>query len=130
MPVPTRTILIVDDDKSILRVFSKVFERRGYAVTAVSTGKDATGEIERNCFDAKLIDIHLPDMKGTSLVPKIQARSANTVKVFFTGSPDMDCLCKEEKNIIAAFLIKPISPEIVIDILRKKIGQKTPCVEF
>ncbi len=56
--------MIVDDDQSILRVFTRVLERKGYSVTAVGTGRDGLTQIKRSCFDAALIDVRLPDMEG------------------------------------------------------------------
>jgi DNA-binding NtrC family response regulator len=118
-----RTIIIVDDDKSILRVFTRVLERKGYAVTTAENGKDAIDKIRRTRFDAALIDVRLPDMHGTSILPIIQETSASTVKIMFTGSPDLDQHDKKN-SIMDAFLIKPVKPEILLSILQEKLNAK------
>lgn len=115
--------MIVDDDQSILRVFTRVLERKGYEVTAVATGKDAVKQIDHYCFDVALIDVRLPDMEGTSLLPRVDARSPKTVKIVFTGSPDLECLCSEKENM-DAFLIKPVKPEVLLEILDHKLEMK------
>jgi DNA-binding NtrC family response regulator len=119
-----KTILIIDDDKSILRVFARVFEKKGYAVVAVDTGKKALEQIRRNRFDAALIDVRLPDMDGTDLLPEIEASSPKTVKLVFTGSPDVESCLAEARKSIDAFFMKPVKPEVLLSILEEKLRAK------
>ena len=121
MPQTKRTILVVDDDQSILRVFTRVLEKKGYTVTTAETGKDATNCIDHSCFDAALIDVRLPDIDGTSLLPKIQEASPKTVKIVFTGSPDLECLARCGGISMDAFLVKPVRPEMLLNILDEKL---------
>ena len=119
-----RTILLVDDDRSILRVFTRVLERKGYSVITAQNGVDAFHCIEKNSFDAALIDFRLPDIEGTELLPKIEDKSSKIVKIIFTGSPELDCFenCAAER--MDAFLMKPIKPEILLNILDEKLASK------
>jgi DNA-binding NtrC family response regulator len=118
-----RSILIVDDDRSILRVFTRVLERKGYTVTAAENGNDGLNHIKRARFDAALIDVRLPDMEGTNLLPVIQETSPRTVKIVFTGSPDLESLNNGARKNMDAFLLKPVSPDVILDILNQKIKQ-------
>jgi len=61
------SILIVDDDIAILRVFTKIFERKGYSVDVAVKGKEAIQKLNINHYDVALIDLALPDMEGTKL---------------------------------------------------------------
>ena len=116
-----RTILIVDDDRSILRVFTRVLQKKGYIVTAVETGKDALNQIEHNRFDAALIDLRLSDMAGTEILPELQKTSPKTVKIVFTGSPDMPSFGNGQTKNMDAFLLKPVRPEVILGILDEKL---------
>lgn len=119
-----KTMLIVDDDRSILRVFTRVLERKGYTVTAVENGKDALRQIEKNHFSAALIDVRLPDMEGTELLPKIQETSPGTVKIVFTGSPTVEASTEAAKKSMDAFLLKPVKPEVLLRILEEKLKDR------
>jgi DNA-binding NtrC family response regulator len=121
MPGAKRTILIIDDDRSILRVFTRVFEKKGYSVVAVETGKKAKDQIRHHRFDAALIDVRLPDMNGTDLLSEIQARSPKTVKIVFTGSPTVEFSSPEAEKNMDAFFIKPVKPEVLLSILDEKL---------
>ncbi len=112
-----RTMLIVDDDRSILRVFTRILEKKGYA-------KDALSQIERNRFSAALIDVRLPDMEGTDLLPRIQETSPETVKIVFTGSPGVEASTEAAKKNMDAFLIKPVSPDVLLSILEEKLKDR------
>jgi DNA-binding NtrC family response regulator len=116
-----KSIIIVDDDKSILRVFTRVLERKGYAVTTAETGKDALKQFKQHNFDAALIDVRLPDVNGTDLLPEIKSLSPKTVKIVFTGSPDFDGLVSNGNKNMDAFLIKPVNPELLLSILDQKL---------
>jgi DNA-binding NtrC family response regulator len=121
MPETKRTIIIVDDDRSILRVFTRVLEKKGYTVTTAENGKDALNQIEHSRFDAALIDVRLPDMAGTAILPRIQETSPKTVKIVFTGSPDLEVLGNGANKNMDAFLVKPVKPEVLLGILDEKI---------
>lgn len=67
-------VLVVDDDKSILRVFSRILQKAGYVVDAVETGREALARLQASFFAAALIDMRLPDMDGTDLLLQIRGQ--------------------------------------------------------
>ncbi len=58
------SILIIEDDSSILRTLGKIFQRKGYLVTLVAKGSEAVEKMNNACFDVALIDFRLPTWKG------------------------------------------------------------------
>jgi len=67
-----KKVLVVDDDKSILKAFTRILSKNGYAVDIASTAGEALEKIASNRYDVTLLDIRLPDMEGTDLLQKIQ----------------------------------------------------------
>ena len=63
-----KRILVIDDDKSILRAFTRIRQKSGYEVDAAETGKEAIEKAETGRYDLALVDVRLPDMDGTDLV--------------------------------------------------------------
>ena len=80
-----RSVLIVDDDKSILDVLKIWFTDEGYACQAVTNAKDALAIIENDSFDFVLTDIVLPDINGLELTEKVKELHPNTKVVVMTG---------------------------------------------
>lgn len=114
------SILIIDDDTAILRVFSRIFQRNGYSVTAVEKGKDAIEKISSNHYDIALIDLCLPDMEGTELFPLIRNTSPNTLKIMLTGTNPF-------QNSIEgadALLGKPILPNKLLSLIDDRLKNR------
>jgi DNA-binding NtrC family response regulator len=90
----------------------------------VGSGKEASNLIKGDCFDVALIDVRLQDMLGTDLLCLIAETSPQTVKVVFTGSPDVDCRLEAERKHVDAFFIKPVNPQVLLKLLDEKLKRK------
>ena len=80
-----KTVLVVDDDKSILRTFTRILQRAGYQTETAGNGKEALEKIQTRNYDIALVDIILGDSSGLDLLPKIEENSPKTVKIMITG---------------------------------------------
>ena len=74
-----KTILVVDDDKSILRTFTRILQKSGYDIDTAETGKEAMEKAESRQYDLALVDIRLPDMDGTDLLARLKTSLENTI---------------------------------------------------
>ena len=63
-----KRIIVIDDDKSILRTFTRILQKNGYEIDVAETGKEALEKSKKKPYDLALIDIRLPDMDGTDLL--------------------------------------------------------------
>jgi CheY-like chemotaxis protein len=52
-----KTILVVDDDKSILRTFTRILQKSGYEIVTAETGKEAIEKAELQHYDLALVDL-------------------------------------------------------------------------
>lgn len=111
------TILIVDDDMAILRVFSKIFQNKGFLVTIAQRGVEAIDKLKTHKYDVALIDLGLPDIEGQKLLPVIKKSSPKTLKILLTGKVDL------EGDIEGAdvFVKKPVNPEKLLSIINSKL---------
>jgi len=120
----TKTILVVDDDKSILRTFTRILQKNGYEIDSAETGKEA---IEKACsrhYDLALVDIRLPDMDGTDLLAKIKEQLQNTIKIMITGFPSLESGVKALDEGADAYLVKPVKPEELLMLIKEKLKNK------
>jgi CheY-like chemotaxis protein len=111
------SILIIDDDLAILRVFTRIFQRNGYSVTVAAKGSEAIEKLSGAPFDVALIDFCLPDMEGTALFPLIQKASPKTVKIMLTGNASL-IKCTEG---VDALIGKPVTPEKLLSTINSKL---------
>ncbi len=119
-----RTILVIDDDFSILRMLARVLRRNNFAVDTATTGKEAWEKMRTKSYDAALIDIRLPDMEGTDLLRQMTRLAPKMVKIVFTGQPLQEKSAELAKAGADTLLLKPVTPEAILNIVGIKIREK------
>jgi DNA-binding response OmpR family regulator len=120
----SRTILVVDDDKSILRTFTRILQKNGYKIDVAETGKEAIEKADVQYYDLALLDIRLPDMDGTDLLAKIKKQLQNTIKIMVTGFPSIESGVKALDEGADAYLVKPVKPEELLMLIEEKLKNK------
>lgn len=119
-----KTILVVDDDKSILRTFTRILQKNGYDIDVAETGKEAIEKSETRRYNLALVDIRLPDMDGTDLLVKMQKTMHDAVKIMITGFPSLETGLKALDEGADAYLVKPVKPDELITLIEEKLKCK------
>ena len=116
-----KTVLVIDDDKSILRTFTRILQRAGYSTETAENGKEALDKIQTRNYDAALVDVVLGDSNGLDLLPKIEENSPKTIKIVVTGSDSTEKREEACRNGADAYLTKPVNPEVLLDVFAEKL---------
>ena len=83
-------ILVVEDDKEICQLYSKVLIKNGYQVTGAANGKEALEAMESNYYDLIISDIMMPVMNGYELVQALRESGCNTPVMMITAKDAFD----------------------------------------
>jgi two-component system response regulator ResD len=121
-----KTILVVDDDKSILRTFTRILQKSGYEIEVAETGKEAIEKAENRHYDLALVDIRLPDMDGTDLLARLKKQLQHTVKIMITGFPSLETGVKALDEGADAYLVKPVKPQELLMLIEEKLNRADP----
>ncbi len=70
------TVLIVDDDVSVLRSLDEQVVEHGYRVLTATTGEDALALIASDKPDIIILDLLLPDIEGSDIILQLKADAA------------------------------------------------------
>ncbi len=124
MSAHRKTILVVDDDKSILRTFTRILQKNGYAIDSAETGREAMEKAEAKHYDLTLVDVRLPDMDGTDLLAKMKNTLHDTIKIMITGFPSLESGIKALDEGADAYLVKPVKPEELLMLIEEKLKSK------
>ena len=106
VPVMKR-ILIVDDESLIRHALTTALRQDDTTVEAVSSGKEALGEFDRNSYNLCFLDIHLPDMNGLDIMKTVRKASPATKIVILTGSEVDDEMMKSIQENAQLLVAKP-----------------------
>ena len=116
--------LIVDDDPGVRNMLSSILEDEGYSVEAVDNGREAIKTCERLPFDVALVDINLPDVKGTELLRKMKELQPKMVKIIITGQPSIENAVRALNEKSDGFISKPFDPQELLAMIKKLIVEK------
>ncbi|MDZ7806899.1 MAG: response regulator [Gracilimonas sp.] len=120
-------IIVVEDDKVLSLLLSKMIERLGHEVASIVTkGSEAIDQIQALRPDLILMDIMLEDnIDGISVMETIRANELHYPVIYITGNSDPVNLERARSTNFEEYLIKPVS----FDDLRENINsveQKKP----
>jgi len=89
---PEHTVLIVDDDPTIIEVFSMLIENLGFNVITATNGRDGFAQFASKNVDLLILDLGIPGDDGLSIYQKILdlefAELERTPAILLTGSSE------------------------------------------
>ena len=91
MAAPTpRTILVIDDEPSIVRGLSRLLRQEGYQVEKASNGCEALAQLQRQRYDVILTDLRMPKLDGRAFYTRLRqcAPALSQRVIFLTGVSD------------------------------------------
>jgi DNA-binding NtrC family response regulator len=119
-----KTILVIDDDKSILNIFTRILQKQGYQTDTAETGQEALEKLQSSKYDLALVDVKLPDTNGTDLLARISQTHPNMIKIAITGFPSLEDATKVIDRGATAYLVKPVKPEELVSIIAEKLKKQ------
>lgn len=123
LPTGNETILIVEDEKSLMSVAGRVLARLGYSVIGAATAELALRQLEAfdRPVDLLLTDLMLPGMDGVSLAREVQKRRPGTRVLYMSGYSE-DALKLREAGGSARLLEKPFTVEGLAQAVRTALA--------
>ena len=108
------SVLIVDDELSILRTLSGLLSDEGFEVKTASNGYEALKFIDAESPDLVLLDIWMPGIDGIETLKEIKKDNPFIQVVIITGHGTIETAIKATKLGAFDFIEKPLSIEKVI----------------
>jgi CheY-like chemotaxis protein len=114
----SRNVLVVEDDVTQLSAMASLIESGEVSVTAVSTGAQALGALDRARFDCVIVDLGLPDMDGVRLIEQIKQHPAHVrvPVIVYTGRELSEREDATIRHLSESIIVKDaMSPERLIE---------------
>jgi len=105
------SLLITDDEPSVLSLLRKVFSKEDYHIHTALNGQDALDILKAINIDAALIDWKMPGIDGLALLKKMRIKYPSIMAIMITGEGGVDEAVEAMKLGAVDFLTKPFSIE-------------------
>lgn len=116
-----KKILVVDDERNIQSILKEVLSEEGYSVVTAGTGKGCMDAVNKEFFDAIILDVKLPDIDGISIIENIKKTSGESEIIVISGHATIEMAVEAIKRGAYDFIKKPLSLEKVRIVLRHAI---------
>ena len=108
-----RTVLLVEDERTITEPLAAALEREGFTAPVVGTAAEALSEAERLSPDLVLLDIGLPDGSGFDVCRQLRDRSSTPIIMLTARGEEADRVAGLELGA-DDYVVKPFSAREVV----------------
>jgi EAL domain-containing protein (putative c-di-GMP-specific phosphodiesterase class I) len=115
-------VLLVEDDRTLLRASARLLTRAGYTIDAVSSGVEALHALLGENFDVMVSDIAMPDMDGIALLAATRERDPSLPVVLVTGTPTVATAAQALEHGALKYLTKPVPVKLLIDTVAEAVA--------
>jgi two-component system OmpR family response regulator len=125
----TTRVLVVDDDARLYELLASYLGQNGMSPAHASSGRRALDLLERDAFDAVLLDVMMPEMDGLGVLSRIRARWPSLPVIMLTAKGD------ETDRVVGLelgaddYLAKPFSPRELLARLKAVLRRANPDLE-
>jgi DNA-binding response OmpR family regulator len=104
-------ILVVDDDRAILKLIARVLHDEAYAVDTASTGEEARTLALVNEYDGIILDLELGDRHGFEILQELRRNGRPTPVLLYSGHADTESIVRGLDAGADDYVVKPVSNE-------------------
>jgi response regulator RpfG family c-di-GMP phosphodiesterase len=112
-------ILLVDDEPEIL-LSLKGLLRRQFTLHTAQSGKEALEILQQHKIHVIMTDQRMPEMTGAELLNQAQTKSADSIRMIFTGYADIKAVIDAVNNgRLYRYITKPWDPDELVETLQE-----------
>jgi CheY-like chemotaxis protein len=125
LPMGTETILLVDDEPSLVKMVSQILEKQGYSVVGKTSSTDALKAFKQkpDHFDLVISDMAMPEMPGDLLVVELLKIRPNVPIILCTGHSDRIDEKRAKALGVADYSMKPYEKKELVRKVRKVLDE-------
>ena len=118
-------VLFVDDEPDLLAALARILRSEYFQVSTAASGAAALEMLQRSGPYAVIVsDLRMPEMDGVSLLQAARKLAPDTVRVLFTGQPDLErAIAAVNEGEIFRFVTKP-SSRVALALMLRGAGEQ------
>lgn len=119
-------VLVVDDDRAMVRTLSDVLKVQGWEVTPAYTGAGAVEAASAHPFDVVLMDIKMPGMDGVAAFKAMKSTHPDVRVILMTAYAASDLIAEAEREGVIQVMPKPVNIAYLVGVLARTLSHKQP----
>lgn len=121
-----RRILVVDDDRAMVRTLCDILALRGWEVRGAHSGEQAVAAIEREPFQAVLMDVKMPGLDGVEAFKAMKAKRPGIRVALMTAYSAQDLIHEAQREGALRVVLKPVDLAAVLPLLEESLEEARP----
>jgi response regulator RpfG family c-di-GMP phosphodiesterase len=122
---PTATVLLVDDESSILKSLQRLFRSKGMRTLSAGSGRDGLELLREqgDCVGLVISDQRMPEMSGSQFLEAAKSVAPGALRFLLTGYSDIESVVAAvNRGEIHRYLTKPWNDDELITASRQALG--------
>ncbi len=118
-------ILIVDDEEVARLTLAEILRLEGYEINSVSSGEAAVEALRCEPYDVMILDLKMAGMSGMDVLRAVVDTMPDLKIIVLTAYGSIDTAIQAIRYRVHDYLLKPVSPDQVLESIEKAIALKT-----
>jgi two-component system nitrogen regulation response regulator NtrX len=120
----SRTLLIIDDEKSIRDSLAGALSDEGYKTLTAGSAKEGIDAVRKHNPDCILLDIWMPEMDGLQALTEMKLQGIDTPVIIMSGHGNIETAVKATKLGAFDFMEKPVELDRVLVLIRNALSAR------
>lgn len=123
-------VLVVDDEPDVRKAVRLTLTKAGYEVVEAEDGQKGIEAIKSGYnplkLDVVICDIQMPKINGMEAIAYFRSQFPSVPVIVITGKPNLQGATTLFKQGIVEYLLKPVAPEKIIEVVNKAVKERVP----
>ena len=122
-------VLLIDDEEDFVEALAERMKSRGMDVTASTSGREAIRKVEKESYDAIVLDLQMPEMDGLEVLSVLKEIRPNLQIILLTGHATVEKGIEAMKLGAMDLLEKPADLQVITEKIKKAQAKRMILVE-
>ena len=122
-------VLLVDDEENFINALAERMKTRGMDVSTTTSPKEALKMVEKESYDAVVLDLLMPEMNGLEALNIMKKKNPDLQIILLTGHATVEKGIEAMKSGAMDLIEKPADLETLTEKIRKGQAKKMILVE-
>lgn len=119
-----KTVLLLDDARSIRSVYAEVIRQAGFEAQTASSAEEGLQQIvDHGTPDLIVTDVNMPGMSGLEFCKRVRLVSRHTPIIVMSALSDKGLVAEARLVGVQAWMLKPVEPEYFLNKLKSCLGE-------